>query len=522
MGNGFFLRSNVMLQINNLNILLNKDGRELIKDFSFSLNKGDKAVIIGEEGNGKSTLIKFLYDEKLIAGYAKASGTVTKTDTVCGYLSQGLNSLENMMTCKDYMEADSTSTDIRKMSLLAKELGIDINSIYSDRLMHTWSGGEKVKLQFLKLLQKDPDILLLDEPTNDIDIETLEWLEHFINTCGLPVMFVSHDETLIENTANVIIHLEQQKKKTECSHTIARTGYKEYIARRENDLKKQDQTAAKQREEYRGQISKWRKIHDKVEHDQNAISRQDPSGGRLLKKKMKTVISQEKRFERQKQDFTSFTDTEDAMFMRFYEDEYIPRSKCVTRTHIDKLYGGDLLLSENIDLYVSGDEHIGIIGLNGAGKTTLLKAIMAELSQKKELKVGYMPQNYEDEMDLSLSCMEFLTMDMTKDEITKARTYMGGMKFTHEEMTSRLSDLSGGQKAKIFFLDMILRGCNVLVLDEPTRNFSPLSNPVIRKTLKAFKGAIISVSHDRKYLNEVCEKVYRLTENGLTLTDNIC
>ncbi|MFA7673841.1 MAG: ATP-binding cassette domain-containing protein [Clostridia bacterium] len=511
-----------MLQITDLSIILNKDERELIKDFSFSLNKGDKAVIIGEEGNGKSTLLKLLYDEKLITDYARYKGAITKTDTSFGYLSQGLSDYENMMTCKDFMEADSVSMDIRKMSLIAKDLGIEINSIYSDRLMHTWSGGEKVKLQFLRMLQKDPDILLLDEPTNDIDIGTLEWLEHFINTCGLPVIFVSHDETLIENTANVIIHLEQQKKKTVCSHTIARTGYKEYIERRENDLRKQDQTASKQREEYKEQISRWRKIHDKVEHDQNTISRQDPSGGRLLKKKMKTVISLEKRFEKQKQDFTSFTDTEDAMLMRFCQDTYIPHSKYVTRTHIDKLYGGDMKLSENIDLNVSGDEHIGIIGQNGAGKTTLIKLIIAELSQKKELKLGYMPQNYEDEMDLSLSCMGFLTKDMTKDEITKARTYMGGMKFTHEEMAGRLSDLSGGQKAKIFFLDMILRGCNVLVLDEPTRNFSPLSNPVIRKTLKAFKGAIISVSHDRKYLNEVCDKIYRLSKNGLTLTDHIC
>ncbi len=104
-----------------------------------------------------------------------------------------------------------------------------------------------------------------------------------------------------------------------------------------------------------------------------------------------------------------------------------------------------------------------------------------------------------------------------KEDITRARTYMGGMRFTHEEMTGKIGALSGGQKAKILFLDMVLRNANVLLLDEPTRNFSPLSGPVVRKSLKSFTGTVISVSHDRKYLSEVCDRVYRLTENGLIL-----
>ena len=106
--------------------------------------------------------------------------------------------------------------------------------------------------------------------------------------------------------------------------------------------------------------------------------------------------------------------------------------------------------------------------------------------------------------------------DFTKDEITKARTFMGSMRFTHEEMTNKIGDLSGGQKAKILFLEMVLKNANVLLLDEPTRNFSPLSNPVVRRSLREFRGAIISISHDRKYLSEVCDKIYQLDKNGLT------
>ena len=111
--------------------------------------------------------------------------------------------------------------------------------------------------------------------------------------------------------------------------------------------------------------------------------------------------------------------------------------------------------------------------------------------------------------------MEYLAANYSKEDMTKARTFMGNMRFTAEEMTGKIGNLSGGQKAKILFLDMVLQNANVLVLDEPTRNFSPLSSPVVRQALKEFGGAIISISHDRKYLEQVCDVVYQLTPEGL-------
>jgi ATPase subunit of ABC transporter with duplicated ATPase domains len=125
-------------------------------------------------------------------------------------------------------------------------------------------------------------------------------------------------------------------------------------------------------------------------------------------------------------------------------------------------------------------------------------------------------------LDYSRPVLDFLAPDSRKDTITKARTYLGSMKFTHDEMLGQIGKLSGGQKAKILFLDMVLKKANVLLLDEPTRNFSPLSAPEIRKTLSSFNGAIISVSHDRKYLDDVCEQVYELTHDGFVLTDLTC
>ena len=111
--------------------------------------------------------------------------------------------------------------------------------------------------------------------------------------------------------------------------------------------------------------------------------------------------------------------------------------------------------------------------------------------------------------------VEYLAQTGDKEERTRIRTYLGALKYTADEMEHRISQLSGGQKAKIFLLKMSLSGANVLILDEPTRNFSPLSGPVIRQMLKEFPGAVISISHDRKYIAEVCSQVYRLTADGL-------
>ena len=175
------------------------------------------------------------------------------------------------------------------------------------------------------------------------------------------------------------------------------------------------------------------------------------------------------------------------------------------------------ILAKNIDLFVRGPEKVCIIGKNGAGKTTLLKHIAAELLARQDIRAAYMPQNYEELLNLDETPVDYLSESGDKEEITKIRTWLGSMKYTADEMSHPVRELSGGQKAKIFLLKMNLSGGNVLILDEPTRNFSPLSNPIIRQVLSDFGGAIISISHDRKYIGEVCETVYELTEEGLHL-----
>ena len=386
----------------------------------------------------------------------------------------------------------------------------------SDKILEqkigTLSGGEKVKIGLLKLLINEYDILFLDEPTNDLDLDSLEWLEKFINNIDKPIMYVSHDETLLANTANMILHLEQIMKKTDCRNTLLKIDYDTYVTQRLKKIDKQTQIANFEKRTFNKQQEKLRKIMQKVEHQQNTISRKDPHGAQVLKKKMHTLKSQEKRLDETK--ITEIPDVEENINF-FFEDVSIPKTKNIISLDIPKLTIQDKLLSENIKLDIIGNTHLCIIGQNGVGKSTLIKLIYEKLKNREDIKVGYMPQTYDDIFANYDYALSFLCPSGNKDDITKARMYLGNMKFTRDEMTSKIKDLSNGTKAKLFLIKMVLEKYNVLILDEPTRNVSPLSNPVIRKVLKEFKGTIISISHDRKYIAEVIDNLYILTPKGL-------
>ena len=512
-----------MLQVRKLHIAMKKDLRELVRDFTFALNPGDKAAIIGEEGNGKSTLLKLIYDENLVEGYVEWSGTIQKDGMILGYLSQELPEEDRDKTAYEFCCGEEAFLDSspKEVADAAAKLRFPVDLFYSDRKMGTFSGGEKVKLRMALLTLRRPDCYLLDEPSNDLDIETLEWLESFIRECPQPVLYISHDEMLLEHTANVIIHLEQLRRKTLPRYTVARMGYRRYVEERLSKFAHQEQVAKKEREEERKRQEKLRKIEQKVQHQLDNIAYSDRDHvGKMLKKKMKSVKSMEHRFDREREDMTEFPDSEEAILVGFGPDTAVPGGKTVVDFTLPRLEAGGELLAQNIRLYVRGAEHVCIIGNNGAGKTTLLRQIAGELLPRRDLKAAYMPQDYGETVDQGQTPVEFLAKSGEKEELTRVKTYLGSMKYTPEEQGHSIAELSGGQKAKLFFLKMILDGANVLVLDEPTRNFSPLSGPVIRGILRDFPGCIISVSHDRRYIGEACGTLYRLTPGGLVEEEN--
>lgn len=256
-----------MLQIKDLTITHLKDNRVIINKLSLVLNGGDKAAIIGEEGNGKSTLLKLIYDERLVEGYVEYTGEIIRNGLHMGYLAQELTGVEKAMSVYEFMCESSMFFERtpQELSEAARQLGITTELLYSDQRVADLSGGEKIKVQLARVILGNPDILLLDEPSNDLDIATIEWLEAFINDCTIPVLYISHDETLLENTANKIIHLEQIKRKMEARATVTKAGYTDYIENRGNALTRQEQLARKERAEYDKQQEKFRQIQQKVE-----------------------------------------------------------------------------------------------------------------------------------------------------------------------------------------------------------------------------------------------------------------
>ena len=504
-----------MLHCQNITITHRKDGRVLIRDFSFTAGKGEHIAIIGEEGNGKSTLLRLMHDPRLILPYAEYSGTVSKgtgaSRSVTGYLPQECEPGCASMPVWEYMNLSDafSSADPRRLAELAGDVGLSYDFLYSDRPVGSFSGGEAVKLRLCRMLAEEPDVLLLDEPSNDLDLGSLAWLEDWIASRRETVVFISHDETLLENCADTIIHVEQIMRKTEPKITVSRCGYAEYAERRGMLIERAAAQAKNDRAAFEKKLERYRHIYERVRHEQNAVSRQTPSKGRLLKKKMHTVKSMERRFERERVTLTKKIDAEEAVMIDF-PPVSVPAGKTVLDLDLPELRAPDgRLLQRNIRLTVGGGEHLVITGPNGCGKTTLMRVIADRLLPRTDLRVTYMPQNYDDLLPRDELPEEFLCSilnggrgDFTEATSLKIRTWLGSIKFTPAEMGRPLGELSGGQRAKLFFLKMILEGADVLLLDEPTRNLSPMTNPVIRQILSRFGGTVIAVSHDRKFIGE--------------------
>jgi ATPase subunit of ABC transporter with duplicated ATPase domains len=496
-----------MLKINNLTITTHK-GRVLLKDFSFVLNDGDKIALIGEEGNGKSTILKVLAGLD-VSDYVSHTGKIV-ADGRIAYLPQTIN--------ETYLDTDTVSyisseMDYNRLYSLLNRFHVD-DSLFDSRILRTLSGGEKVRISLLKLLYEDPDIILMDEPTNDLDLPTLIWLENFINELKLPLIFVSHDEVLLEACANGILHLEQLKRKTESVLTYSGNGYRDYVDRRRLMIDRTNMIARKEKAEYDKQLEKWRQIYQKVDHRQKTISRQNPHGAAMLKKKMHSVIAQSRQLEIRKENLTRKYEPEEAIDI-FYPEVRLDPHKVILDLHLDQLSAGDKVLSQNIDLQVYGQDKVCIIGNNGCGKSTLLRKIYAVLKERQDISLGYIPQDYGEIMDLSLTPVQFLWNGEDAQRRSRIQSYLGALKFTAEEMEHQIAGLSEGQKCKILIIRTILEENDVLLLDEPTRNLSALSSPVFRSILRDFNGCIIAVSHDRKFIDEVAEKVYEMDRNGL-------
>ena len=503
-----------MIQARNISITIDRDVKTIVDDFSFTVPDGKKVALIGEEGNGKSTLLKWLYDPESVEGYAIVTGSAS-IDGTKGYLPQELSGEDRTRTVYEYLCAhcDERVMTPNALKRAMNTVALPFELAYSEQQMDTLSGGERVKLALAVLILNDCDVLLLDEPSNDLDLDTLLWLEQFLRTVRKTVLYISHDEVLLSRTAEAVIHIEMVRRKKIPRATMANIPYDEYMKRREAAMAHQAQVAQFEQKAFQQKKERYLSIYNAVDHAQASLTRRDPSTGRLLKKKMHTVQSIGRRLEKEQEELTEAPEAEWAILPKWLGGE-VKNGRTVLDYGPCTLALGDRILAENVALRISGPERVCIVGRNGCGKTTLIKKLAREI-EKRGYHTFYMPQTYSDVLPMDTLPVEFLAPNGDKASVTEARIFLGSMKYTTDEMSHPIRALSGGQQAKLLLLKAILDRVDVLVLDEPTRNLSPLSAPAVRTLLRGFSGAILMVSHDRKLIEEAATRTLRLTENGL-------
>lgn len=503
------------MQIKNLIIKLKKDGRTIIDNLSFSINDGDRLALIGEEGNGKSTLIKALSSLDSVHSYTEISGEISSDETISTVPQIASSDILDKRLSDLIYEDNGLAIEISIFYKTINLFNVDVSDL--GRRLKTYSGGERIKILISLAIAKSPTLLVLDEPTNDIDFKSIGVLEKILKDFNGKIVFASHDTYFIENIATKIMHFELIKNKSQSRITVSSNNYDRYMKLREEQISTQAQRSKNEKARMDEKEERWRRIHDSVEHDLR--KEKNASLGRYLKKTMHKVKAHEKLIEWEKEKMTKKPEYEEQIFVNYNKEKLIENGKCVLNLHLKVLRASDKILAKDINLESYGNNKIAIVGKNGAGKTTLLNIIKDNISN--DLKVSYMPQNYEEELITHKNAIEFLKKDFTKEEETKIRTYLASLNFTRDEVINKISELSGGQKAKLFFAKMQLMNPDVLILDEPTRNISPLSLPAISDEMKEFGGAIFFVSHDRYFINHVADEIYELDESGLHKIDKI-
>ena len=520
-----------MISIDNLKVEFGV--KPLFDNVSFVINDKDRIALVGKNGAGKSTMLK------IICGLQKpTSGNVAiPNDTTIGYLPQVMN-LQDNTTVRE--EVKKAFADISKMKervdKLNEELaqrtdyesdsymelvqkftteherymmmgadnyeaemertltGLGFERTDFDRPSSEFSGGWRMRIELAKILLRRSDVLLLDEPTNHLDIESIQWLERFLQQSAKAVVLVSHDRAFINNVTNRTLEIT-------CGRvTDYKVKYDEYVKLRAE--RREQQLRA-----YENQQKEIADIKDFIE--------------RFRYKPTKAVQVQSRIKQLEKIVPIEIDEVDNSALHLKFPPCLRSGDYPIICEDVEKSYGSHTVFS-NVTLTIKRGEKVAFVGKNGEGKSTLVKCIMNEIPFGGTLKVGhniqigYFAQNQAQMLDGELTVFETIDNVARGDIRLKINDILGAFMFGGEASEKKVKVLSGGERSRLAMIRLLLEPVNLLILDEPTNHLDMPSKDVLKEAIKAFDGTAIVVSHDREFLDGLVSKVYEFGGGKVT------
>ncbi|WP_027138606.1 ABC-F family ATP-binding cassette domain-containing protein [Gaetbulibacter saemankumensis] len=519
-----------MMNIHNLSISF--QGEYLFEDITFKLVNGDRVGLIGKNGAGKSTMLKILSgelepnsgqiasDKELKIGFLKQDIDFILGRTVLEEAYEAFTEIKSLEAKMEEVNAQMAErTDYESDSY--HQLMVDINDLQHqyeilggynyqgdtekilqglgfkredfNKLTDTFSGGWRMRIELAKLLLQNNDILLLDEPTNHLDIESIIWLEGFLNNYSGAVAIVSHDKMFLDHVTNRTIEISLGR-----IYDYPKP-YSKYLVLRE-ELRTQQLASQKNQQK---QIEQTEKLIEK-----------------FRAKASKATMAQSLIKKLDRMDRIEVDEDDNSVMTLNFPVSVTPGKVVVEAYNVSKSYGDNEVL-RGVDLLIERDSKTAFVGQNGQGKSTLAKIIVGDIECNGELKlghnvqIGYFAQNQAEYLDGNKTILDTMIDAANETNRSKVRDILGSFLFRGEEVDKYVRVLSGGERNRLALAKLMLQPFNVLIMDEPTNHLDIKSKNVLKEALNRFEGTLILVSHDRDFLQGVTNKVYEFKDHKL-------
>lgn len=476
-----------------LNGTVSVGGNTILDHIDFEIREKEKIAIVGANGTGKTTLLRLISGELELDRDDKRNtpGVKTSRNVTVGMLRQS-NTADASKTIEEILLEGCPERDSFSKERFAYEMeydrlftGFGFEKSDKKKLFMEFSGGEQTKIGLIRLLLEKPDILLLDEPTNHLDIETMEWLEDYMKIYPNAVVFVSHDRFFLDQVVTAVYELDRKKLRRYAGN------YTQYRQQKAKDIKQQTKAYERQQAE----LKRLNELIEKFKHKPSKAS---------FARSRKSIIERMELIEKPEAEAGSF-------FTGAIEPEVLGPKWVYEAEHLKIGYNGRVI--KELSLKLRRGQKIGIIGANGTGKTTFLKTVAGELPAvdgKGNLGNDVLLAYYDQQTasiqseDTVLKHFHDLYPAMTEKEV---RNTLGMYLFSGQDAAKKVSNLSGGEKARLMLAELITGRPNLMVLDEPTNHMDIKAKETLESVFKAYTGTMLFVSHDRYFISQLADAI---------------